>query len=97
MTMIFAGMLVMGAPFFASLAFLFFISIITISTDAAFGKRQVKESKKKYGFIAGESVFNNSILVLAAAVIRADRKQTESELKYVEAALKLHFSPKRVV
>lgn len=55
-----------------------------------------KQTKKKYAFLSHESDFTNSLILLIAKVIREDKKETDSELRYVEKALLGHFSRKRV-
>lgn len=54
-----------------------------------------KKTKKKYSFLSWESDFTNYLIQLIAAVIREDKKETDSELRYIETALLQHFTMKR--
>lgn len=59
-------------------------------------EKVARKKGAKYSFIADETIFNNSILVLLTAVMQADGKKSRAELKYVEVALREHYSEKRV-
>lgn len=69
-----------------------------LAGNKSFGVQEKVARKKgaKYSFIADETIFNNSILVLLTAVMQADGKKRQVELKYIEAALKEHYSATRV-
>jgi len=94
--MIYLGMLVMQAPPLMALVMCLIIAFLSKIGDLIFIGGRRNAIKKKYGFLADESKFQNSILILTAAVIRADGKASKPELNFVESALELHFSEKKV-
>ena len=55
-----------------------------------------KRKRKKYNFLSLESDFTNSLIQLIAAIIKEDKKETDSEIRYVEKALLVNFSRVRV-
>lgn len=73
-----------------------FLSVVYIIGDKFIHVKYTRASEKKYGFLEEESLFNNSILVLVAVVIKTDGKPKESELNYVRTALGIHFTEERV-
>lgn len=55
-----------------------------------------KKQRKKYDFLRIESDFSNALIQIIAAVIKEDKSQTDSELRYVEKALLINFDRTRV-
>lgn len=59
-------------------------------------KSYKKKSKKKYAFLETESEFSNMLIQLIAAVIKADNKTTDSEIRFIEKSLGTYFSQNRI-
>lgn len=74
---------------------LIIISIQSFVHDG-YVKNRNKDSRKKYAFIAEETIFNNTLLILIASVIKVDGYQKDPEIKYVKKALSLHFHERKV-
>jgi len=86
----------MGAPPFMALCATAGIILLYLLGNLVVKQKHTRSTEKKYGFIGEESLFNNSILVLIAAVVRADNKKGDPELHYIRKSLQIHFDEERV-
>lgn len=89
--------LVVTGQLFTSIFFGLIAFIILVGAARITGTSYTNKQKAKYSFIAEESIFNNTILVLLAAIVKVDEKQSDMEFRYIEAALSEHFSQIRVI
>lgn len=55
-----------------------------------------KRRKAKYGILDSDDLYGEYLLLLVACVLSADGKTTDSELRYIESALKEHYKPDKV-
>lgn len=85
-------MVAQGAPLLFSILFCAVIALLHFIGNRFIKTIPANRSKKKYGFIANETLFNNSILVLIAAVVRSDSKVSDKELLYIKKSLSIHFA-----
>jgi DnaJ like chaperone protein len=55
-----------------------------------------KETQKQYSFLQHEEGFERYLMQLVSCVMKVDKKSTDSEFRYIQAALISHFDSEKV-
>ncbi|UKN00127.1 DnaJ domain-containing protein [Paracrocinitomix mangrovi] len=79
-----------------AIAFGGFIFIMYYGAGRYSAKNSRTVAGRRYDFMTNESIFNNSLLVLLAGVLKSDEHNSNVEVKYIQQSLSLHFNTARV-
>ena len=77
----------------ATLTFAIWIMIVA---NRKANKSYKQKKRKKYAFLDSESDFSNMLIQLIAAVIKADNKTEDSEIRFIEKSLEDYFPQERI-